>query len=433
MRLSLPAVLTGVVLAAAACGGAPAERAAAPAPPPASAPTLAGEPSTPATDPAPLEPSEDPAVAELRRQAQAQARRQRQRAREERRQEAREERRRERRRAERRAAAASNPLAGRPWGVYTGPQEMVWDPYVRSSGETRELLAEIALRPKAKWMGDWIADDEIYARTLDYIEVSQAGDPDTLVQMSMFRMVPWEHDACRRLPSAAEQASYRRWTDEFARAIGSTHAAVILQPDGPFALCVPGGSRLPSELIAYSARVLGALPHTSVYLDGGAGDWPSANGQGGAPAAADFLVAGGVEHVRGIALNSTHYSSTEDEVRRGAEIVAELAARGLPGKKVVINTSNNGKPFEFGTYTGSDPDDAYPCRSETDTRTCVALGIPPTTDVAAERWGLPDDVRALAREHVDAYLWFGRPWLYRQNQPFIMDRALAIVRSSPYL
>ena len=77
----------------------------------------------------------------------------------------------------------------------------------------------------------------------------------------------------------------------------------------------------------------------------------------------------------------------------------DLAARGLPGKKVVINTSSNGKPFEFGTYTGPDPDDAYPCQSESDPRTCVALGIPPTTEVAAERWGLPDDVRALAREH----------------------------------
>ena len=49
-----------------------------------------------------------------------------------------------------------------------------------------------------------------------------------------------------------------------------------------------------------------------------------------------------------------------------------------------------------------------------------------------ERWGLPEQARQDARRHVDAYLWFGRPWLYRQNQPFVMERALGLVRSSPY-
>ncbi|MDO9455924.1 glycoside hydrolase family 6 protein, partial [Nocardioides sp.] len=321
----------------------------------------------------------------------------------------------------------------RPMGVYKGSQEFVWDPYVRSRGATRAALAEIALRPKAKWFGSWIADNAIYAKTRDYVSVSQDGNPKKLVQLAMFRMVPWEHDACERLPTAREQASYKRWTDEFARGIGNAHAAVILQPDGPFALCAPRGSTLPSQLIAYSTRKLAALPNTSVYIDGGAGDWPSANGQGGASAAADFLVRAGVKSARGIALNSTHYSPTEEEVRRGAEIVAELAERGIPGKKVVINTTNNGQGFEFGDYSGPDPDNAYPCRSKNDTRTCVALGIPPTTAVAAARWGLPADVRRLAKANVDAYLWFGRPWLYRQAEPFQLNRALAVVRSSPFI
>ena len=339
------------------------------------------------------------------------------------------------RQAAQRAArqAAANPLAGRRMAVYKGPQELAWEPYVRSRGATRSTLAEIALRPKAKWFGAWIPDGDIRAKARDYVRASQAGDPSALVQLAMFRMVPWEGDACRRLPTAREQASYKRWTDEFARGIGGAHAMVVLQPDGPFALCAPRGSTLPSQLIAYSARRLAALPHTSVYIDGGAGDWPAASGQGGASAAVDFLVRNGVADVRGVALNSTHYSPTEAEVRRGAEIVAELAARGIPGKKVVINTSSNGKGFEFGRYTGPDPDNAYPCRSETDTRTCVTLGIPPTTDVANARWGLPDDVRQLARDTVDGYLWFGRPWLYRQADPFQLQRALAIVRSSPFV
>jgi endoglucanase len=333
---------------------------------------------------------------------------------------------------ERRRAASRNPLAGRRWGVYKGPQDMAWDPYVRATGATKRTLAVIALAPKAKWMGHWIPDGEIYSRTRDYIANAQAGDPETLVQMTMFRMVPWEQETCRRLPTKAEQASYKRWTDNFARAIGRTPTAIVLQPDGPFALCAPGGSKLPSSLIAYSARVLSALPRTSVYIEAGAADWPAA-GQGGVDRAADVLMPAGIRYARGFALNGTHYSSTADEVRRGAALVEELASRGVRGKHFVVNTSGNGQGFEFGTYQGPDPLNAWTCRSKNDPRTCVALGIPPTADVAAARWGLPDDVRKLARAHADAYLWFGRPWLYRQNEPFQLKRALAVVRSSPYV
>ena len=43
-----------------------------------------------------------------------------------------------------------------------------------------------------------------------------------------------------------------------------------------------------------------------------------------------------------------------------------------------------------------------------------------------------DEFLELAEKYVDAYLWFGRPWLYEQRAPFLLDRALALVRSSPY-
>ncbi|WP_235558813.1 glycoside hydrolase family 6 protein [Nocardioides sp. Leaf285] len=329
------------------------------------------------------------------------------------------------------AAAAGNPLAGRPWGVYKGSQDMAWEPYVRATGETKRTLGVIALAPKAKWFGHWIPDSQIADRVRDYIDNAQAGDPETLVQMTIFRMVPWELETCKRLPTQAERASYRRWTDAFASAVGDAHTAIVLQPDGPFALCAPGGSKVPSRLIAYTARVLSGLPHTSVYIEAGAADWPS-EGQGGVAKVLDFLIPGGIQYARGISLNGTHYSATSDEIRRGAAIVEALAQRGITGKHVVINTSGNGQPFKFGTYTGPDPLNAQTCRSDTDPRTCVALGIPPTTDVANARWGLPTDVAALAREYVDGYVWFGRPWLYRQNSPFVMQRALAVVRNSPY-
>lgn len=329
-----------------------------------------------------------------------------------------------------RRAAARNPLAGREWGVYRGPADQSWAPYAASAGSNRALLARISERPKAQWFGAWIPDDQIAAKVEDYIVNAQAGDPTTLVQMTVFRMVPWEQEACRRLPTAAEQASYKRWIDSFAAAVGDTPAAIILQPDGPLALCVPGGPGIPSSLIAYSARVFGALENTATYLDAGAADWPAA-GQGGVPQVVRFLIPAGVEDVRGIALNSTHYTATQDEIVRGAEIVEALAAQGIPDKKVVISTSSNGRPFTFGDAPGRDPDNATVCSSPTQ-QACVTLGIPPTTDVANPAWGFTAEVDALARQYVDGFVWFGRPWLYRQNSPFQLDRALALARTTPY-
>lgn len=344
--------------------------------------------------------------------------------------------------ASRTAAAATttdpttyvNPLAGRPWGTYKGPQEMAWAPYVNATGTKKQLLGYIALAPKAKWFGAWISNSQISQRVTDYIKNAQAGDPDTLVQMSIFRMVPWEHDACTRLPTRAERHSYRTWINRFATAVGDTPTAIVLQPDGPFALCAPHGSLVPSHLVAYAAKVLSALSHTSVYIDAGAADWPAPGGQGGVDSAVKILVDGGIQYAHGFSLDNTHYSSTVNEVARAAAISQKLAALGYADRRAVINTSSNGHPFEFGKYTGKDPDNANVCQSTTAalTTTCVTLGIPPTTRVGASAWGLPRATKRLARQYVDAYLWAGRPWLYRQNQPFVTSRALQLVRTTPF-
>ncbi|MET1059277.1 MAG: glycoside hydrolase family 6 protein [Nocardioides sp.] len=325
------------------------------------------------------------------------------------------------------AGEDTNPLAGRPWGVYKGNADQSWPPYVGSTGTRRKLLAKIALRPKAKWFGKWIGNDEITTKVRQYIANATGGDPETLVQMTVFRMVPWEHDACRRLPTQAERASYRQWIRRAAVGIGDAHVALILQPDGPFALCTPGGSQVPSRLIAYAAKVFSELAHTSVYIDGGASDWPKDQPE----KSAEFLMPAGITYARGFALNSTHYASTADQIAFGTRLVAELAERGAPGKHFVINTSSNGRPFDFGQARGSHPDNAKVCATRTEVR-CVTLGVPPTDDVADPRWGLSAANRARAEAHVDGYLWFGRPWLHMQADPFVMRRALQLARSTPY-
>ncbi|WP_435745106.1 glycoside hydrolase family 6 protein [Nocardioides sp. SYSU DS0663] len=325
---------------------------------------------------------------------------------------------------------SDNPLAGGTWGVYRGPAEMAWEPYVRADGRRKELLGRIAEAPKAKWFGDWIADRDVAARVREYVENSQAGDPDALVQLTVFRMVPWEHEACDRLPTKAEKRSYKRWITRFAGALGETRAAVVLQPDGPFALCAPGGSRQLSRLVGYAARTLAALPRTAVYIEVGSAGWNHLDPQ----LALRQLLPAGIRHVRGFHLNVTHYEPTARQVRFGARVVEALDARGITGKHFTVDTAQNGRGFTYEhnrRHHGGRFDNAPTCRKRSQ-RHCVTLGIPPTWRVADERWGLPEDVRRLARRHVDGYLWSGRPWLHRQAKPFDLRRALAVARTTPY-
>ncbi len=327
-----------------------------------------------------------------------------------------------------RAVRRENPLAHRPWGNYYGDGDQAWGPYASSSGETRSLLGRIVLQPRSKWFGSWIPDGQIEEKVRGYIQNAQDGDPDALVQLATFRMKPWEHDACRSLPSAAQAAGYRAWTDALARGIGDSPVAITLQADGPFALCAPGGSGAYSSLIRYSAQVLGSLPNAAVYIDAGAEDWLA----GDTEEALRLLVPAGVEYVRGFSMNNTHYNSTEREVEFGARVVEALAARGIRDKHFVVNTSSNGKPFPGSTYAGKGHfDNADVCRSLDDT-TCVTLGIPPTTKVSDPAWGMSEENRRNAALYVDAYLWIGRPWLFMQADPFDLQRALQLVRTWPY-
>lgn len=331
-------------------------------------------------------------------------------------------------RAARVDANPTNPLAGHRMGVYQGSGEQAWAPYERATGTKKELLGKIALRPKMRWFGGWTGSGATLTRKVrDHIAVSTGGDPDVLVQMAVFRMSPWEHEACRRLPTKRERTDYRQWIRTFAAAVGDARTAIVLQPDGPFVLCAPHGSKAPARLIRYAAERLSALPRTSVYIDGGAADWPRYHPE----VSAQFLIDDGIEFARGFALNSTHYVAVQDDVEFGSQVVAELAARGVPGKHFVINTSSNGRGFNFGDARGTHPDNAKVCTSITE-RTCVTLGIPPTTDVADPRWGLSAADGALAATYVDAYLWIGRPWLFMQADPFVTKRALWLARTTPW-
>jgi endoglucanase len=321
-------------------------------------------------------------------------------------------------------ASPANPLAGMPWGIYTGSADSsVYPFYQRATGRDRQLLAKIARQPMMFSFGAWFADNQIQQAVQQFIANVTAQNPDALSQMTVFRLDPWEGQACPNgYWSPADQASYRSWIDNLAAAIGSSRVALILQPDLAFAACAP--SRVPLELVNYAARRLTALPHTTVYIDGGVHWWPSFN------QAVWMLEQAGVRYVRGFALNTSEYDGTGAEIEYGARIAQALAAAGYSTKHFVINTAENGAPFLNGQYRGNVSNPRV-CASRYDT-ICATLGIPPTTDVTNRRWGLPPSDRALAARYVDAYVWAGRPWLDNGAFPFDLHRALGLAASTPW-
>jgi len=311
------------------------------------------------------------------------------------------------------------------WGVYTGSADnSVYPYYQAATGRDRQLLAKIALRPQAFSFGAWYSDSQAQGIAQQYIANTTQGNPNVLAQAAVFRMDPWEAQAC---PSgswgAADQASYRAWVDSFAAGVGASRVALILQPDMPFAMCAP--SPVPLQLVHYSARVFAALPHTTVYLDAGARYWPMPFSS-----AVSMLERAGIGSTRGFALDTSEYDSTGAELQYGARIIKALAAAGYRNKHFVINTAENGAPFLNGQYPGNVGNPRV-CRNSHDTL-CATLGIPPTTQTASARWHLSKPDRSLAARYADAYVWTGRPWLDYGSDPFDLDRALGLAASTPF-
>lgn len=325
-------------------------------------------------------------------------------------------------------ANPSNPLAGRPWGVYAGKADGVYPAYQQATGTNRQLLAKVALRPRVIWFGTWIPAGEVAGRVRKYIAAAQHGNPEVVVPLAVFRLWPRGEDG-RSIPmTTAEIAAYRGWINQLAAGIGGSRVAIVLEPDLAVAL---GGWRpgVRLALTAYAARVLGGLPRAAVYIDASDSDWLSVS------QATAMLRRAGIGHVRGFALGATHYTGVAPNLYYGRRIVGALSAAGIRGKHFVIDTADNGRPFTWSQYWAKHPkgdfDNAETCRTLAEVR-CNTLGIPPTWRVAASVWRLGTTPSNIARRHVDGYLWFGRPWLVRQASPFSLARTLQVARTTPY-
>jgi endoglucanase len=316
-------------------------------------------------------------------------------------------------------APRSNPIAGVAWGPYEGPSDSLWAAYASARGRRRTLLGRLAVKPRALFIGSWIASSRIKSVAQEIVQGTQQGNPNVMTQFGTFELNPWEGSWSGE--GQWNVAASERWYKGLATGIGDARALVILQVDLPFA--AKTRNQQPETIDAYGTQVLSANRHTTVYLDAGAFGWLSPAQQGA------LLISNGIRHARGFSVNDTQYGSMSQELEYGDQIVAYLNQHGIAGKHFLVNTAQNGQPYLAGQVSG--PSNNTPrCSSGTQTL-CQRTGIPPTTAVANPRWHLSAKDAAIAKRDVDGYVWSSQPWNVNGG-PFNLSFALTLGANGKY-
>ncbi len=128
--------------------------------------------------------------------------------------------------------------------------------------------------------------------------------------------------------------AYRTWVENIANAIGDKHAMVILEPDAiTLADCLSATEK--AERFAMLKNALTTLNNKSeakTYIDAGHPQWLSVN------EVATRLKQAGVADAAGFALNVSNFISTEENIRYGTEVSAQIGS----GSHFVVDTSRNG-------------------------------------------------------------------------------------------
>lgn len=316
-------------------------------------------------------------------------------------------------------AAPDSPQAGkRQWidcatGHLRGAQPYsVWPDLWRfqRAGDARraDLLERIAHVPQAKWLaGKNVRDSprrvigRHVANTMapewggpncqtHYEGRSGAGDP-YVGNYPVFAIRQLEHEGCDARYDGGgawnriRKGRYLPWIEDFVAALRPIdhRATVIVEPDGLPVVqkCLSrkaAGQRL--ALMRAVNRRLGAIPNLTTYIDIGSSGWLRRGH------ALRVLRKAGVRHIRGFAVNTTHFNHTREERRYGDWLASRL------GKRYVINTAENGR----GGLKIKNPN-----KVNIKNRFCnprnAGLGPLPTTRTASRL--------------ADAYLWISRPGL----------------------
>jgi endoglucanase len=261
-----------------------------------------------------------------------------------------------------------NPLAGAPF--YVNPTSPAMVAAQKADPPSPELTA-IANTPQAYWIVPSFSPATVAGAVAKYTDAAQ--DAGAVPVLTLYGI---PHRDCGSFAAGgfATAADYRRWIDGIASGVGSSPAAIVVEPDAlAMADCLSPDQRQERfGLLRYAVDTLTRNPAAAVYIDGGHSRWHSVDEM------AARLNEVGVDRARGFSLNTANFFTTDEEIAYG-EAISALTN----GSHYVIDTSRNG--------AGPAPDSALNWCNPSGR----ALGIPPTA--------------ATAGAHAGAYLWIKRP------------------------
>jgi endoglucanase len=277
--------------------------------------------------------------------------------------------------------ASPNPLSGLRF--FVDPREpswRQWRAYQRRGKRHRAgLMWKVAREPKFKWYGR-------FTRPLGAVVGRVLRQAQARGEVPLMAVMRHRGRRCGRdylAGGSAEDAATRAWYRAFAAAVGSARVVIAFEPDSLGTVdCLAPSRRLERlQTLRYGVEVLSRLPNATIYLEAGASDWEPAR------RTAWQLRYIGVDMVRGLMLNVTHYDWTGRNIRHGLRI-----SRLTGGKPFIVSTAFNGRgPIHFRTRVAG--------RRRRINVWCHplmrGLGIPPTTDTHHPK--------------VDGYMWIGRP------------------------
>lgn len=262
--------------------------------------------------------------------------------------------------------------ATRPESLYVSPlsHPAQWAAANSTTTTGKAVMAAIGSKPIFEWFGGWFSDLTLAVDS--YVGAAQAQDR---LPMLVAYNIP-NRDACATQSNggAADAAAYHAWITEFAKAIGSRHAVVVLEPDAVAAAsCVTQIGKDPEaqyQMLLDATQVLRAeAPNAWVYLDAGNATWIAADKM------APLLVKSGVANARGFSVNVSNYITTGASETYAVAVNGHLSGT-VGAKKYVIDTSRNGN----GPYTDDTPEDNWcnpPGRK---------LGTPPVRQTAGAEY-----------------------------------------------
>jgi endoglucanase len=234
----------------------------------------------------------------------------------------------------------------------------------RSRPQDAELIAQIAQRPVAKWLGGWVTD---IAREVDNASatITRSGAMPIFVAYN----IPHRDCGLHSAGGANGSDAYRSWIRSFANGLRGRRAVVVLEPDALSGIdCLsPALQQERLVLLSEAVTVLKAQK-AMVYIDAGNARWRSAEQM------AARLRQVNIANADGFSLNVSNYLPDSANISYG-----ERVSRLVGGKHFIIDTSRNG--------LGTANDWCNP-RGQ-------ALGVAPTTNT-----GHP---------LVDAFLWVKQP------------------------